>query len=126
MSDYNPQDPQYNQAPPQYYAAPPPPPPAAPDNKGKAVAALVIGIIALIVSWAVGWVPFVSLLPLVLAIIGLAVSVSARKEATASSGLATGGLVCSIIALVFSGVFFVSCTLCTVCTAGAAGLGSIF
>ncbi|MCL2301160.1 MAG: hypothetical protein FWC27_13545 [Firmicutes bacterium] len=110
MSGYNPQE----------YSQPPPP---APENKTKAVAALVIGIAALAASWAIGWIPFVSLLPLAVAIVGIVVSVGARKQS--NSGLATGGMVCSIIALVFSGAFFLSCTLCSVCTAGAAGLGAL-
>ena len=115
MSDYNPQDQQYNQVPPQqYYAPPPPPPPAAPDNKGKAVAALVIGIIALAFAWW-GWV---SLVGLVLSIVGLILSVGVRKENNpATKGLATGGLICSIIALVFSSIFFISCAVCTACAA---------
>ncbi|MDR2686332.1 MAG: zinc ribbon domain-containing protein [Oscillospiraceae bacterium] len=103
-------------APPQVPASP------APDNKGKAIAALVVGIVALVFAW---W-GLISVIGLVLSIVGLVLAVSARKDNNPSTmGFATGGLVCSIIALVFSSIFFVACGLCTACAgAGASALTS--
>ncbi|MCL1951838.1 MAG: hypothetical protein FWF60_03315 [Oscillospiraceae bacterium] len=111
MSDYNPQD-QSNQAPPQGFA---PPPPAAADNKGKAIAALVLGIAALVLAWW-GWL---SIAGIAVAIVGLVLAIGVRKENNpATKGLATGGLICAVIALVISGITLVACTLCA--AAGAA------
>lgn len=78
--------------------------------KGKAVASLVLGIIALVLCWW-GWVGIVSI---ILSIIGIILGVGARKELLPDQGkgMATGGLVCSIIALVLSSIVFVSCVIC--------------
>lgn len=90
----------------------------APTN-GKAVASLVCGIVALIVAWF-GWGAIVSI---ALSIVGIVLGVNAKKEMPQNSaGLATGGIVCSIIALVLSTVVFIACVLCV----GALGtVGSI-
>ena len=93
--------------------------PAAPssDGKGAAVASLIFGVLALAFAW---W-GLISIVGLVLAIVGIICAVAARKANNPSiSGLSTGGLVCSIIALAISTIFFVACGLCTAC-AGAAG-----
>lgn len=86
------------QAPYQYYA----PPPIAPPKKGAglAIASLVLGIIALLLSW----IPIVNNLAAVLAVVGLALGIPAlvlaRKGTHQGSGLAIAGLVTSAVALV--------------------------
>ena len=91
-------------------------------GKGKAVASLVLGIIAIVLAWF-GYLGIVSI---VLSIIGIVLSVSAKKDMDAagvytSKGMATAGFVLSLIALILSAIVFVSCTLCVSCAlAGAA------
>jgi len=100
------------------YQAPPTPAPPSSDGKGAAVASLIFGVLALGFAW---W-GLVAVVGLVLAIVGIIFAVVARKANNPStSGLATGGLVCSIIALAISSIFFVACGLCTAC---AGGVGS--
>lgn len=64
-----------------------------------AIASLVLGI----VSIAFGWWAYVSIICLVLGIVGLVLGVKARKENP--TGIATGGMVTSIIGICLSGVF---------------------
>ena len=87
--------------------------------KGKAIAGLVLSIVALVIGWW-GILAFVGL---PLAIVGLVLSVSGGKqlkEAGQPSGIATAGLVLGIIAVVFTGIAFFTCGLCTLCAASAA------
>lgn len=92
---------------------------SSPPGKGKAIAALVLGIISLVLAWF-GYAAIVSI---VLSIIGIILGVGARKELTADQGrgLATAGMVCSIIALVLSAIVFISCTLCVAAFSSVAG-----
>jgi hypothetical protein len=88
------------QAPYQPYA--PVPPYAAPPKKGAglAIAAMVLGIIALLLSW----VPIVNNLAAVLAVVGLALGIPAlvfaRRGTHGGTGLAITGLVTSVLAIV--------------------------
>ncbi len=82
--------------------------------KGMSIAGLICGIVALVLAWF-GWV---SIIALALAITGLVLSVKggkALKAAGQSSGVATAGLVISIIALVLSAILFLTCGLCDIC-----------
>lgn len=94
--------PQQGYTPPGNYSAPP--------SKGKATASLVLGIVSLVVAWF-GWGAIVAI---VLAIIGIILGVGARKELTPEQGrgLATAGMICSIIALALSAIVFISCVIC--------------
>ena len=101
------------------YAAPGGDP--SPTN-GMAVASLVLGIASLLACFAgVG-----AIVGLVLGIVGLVLAINAKKKMpTVQSGLATAGMVCSIIGLVISGVVFLSCVLCIgFIGSGALGVGS--
>ena len=85
--------------------------------KGKAIAGLVLSIVAVVIGWW-GILAFVGL---PMAIVGLVLSVSGGKQLKAAgqpSGIATAGLVVGIIAVVFSGIAFFTCGLCTLCAAG--------
>ena len=88
--------------------------------KGKAVAGLVLGIVALVLAW---W-GYTSLIALPAAIVGLVLSVSggkALKAAGQPAGVAKAGLVIGIIAVVLTAITFFTCGLCAVCyTAGVA------
>ena len=84
--------------------------PASP-AKGKAIASLVLGIVALLLCWW-GWVGIISI---VLSIIGIILGIGSRKELPAEQGrgMATAGMICSIIALVLSSIVLVACVICT-------------
>jgi len=102
MSDHNPQD----QA------------PAAPNNKNKAVISLVLGIAALFLAWT-GWGAIAGVAA---AIAALILAVGVRKgNNPAARGLATGGMVCAVIALVFCSITLIACTACAACSTCAAG-----
>lgn len=86
------------QAPYQYYA----PPPYSPPRKGAglAIASLVLGIIALLLSW----VPIINNLAAVLAVVGLGLGIPAllraRRGTHEGRGMSIAGLVTSALALV--------------------------
>ncbi len=86
------------------------------ENKtnGKAIAALVLGILA-IVSIFTGWG---AILGLVFGIVGIVLAVKAKKEMADDEkgrGLATAGMVCAIIGTVIAGIGI----LCVACAAAA-------
>ncbi|MDR3208072.1 MAG: DUF4190 domain-containing protein [Oscillospiraceae bacterium] len=86
-------------------------PPVPPASNGKAIAALVMGIVGIVLFW----VPFFNTVTLILSIVGVVLAVGARKEAPQNAaGIATAGLVLSVIGLVVSGIGFISCTLCAI------------
>lgn len=90
--------------------------------KGKAIAAMVLGIISCVICWF-GLV--LSIIALVCAIVGLILAVGARKGMkndgiTEGAGLATAGLVLSIIGLALGAVGLV-CAICAVAALGAVG-----
>lgn len=72
------------------------------------VASLVLGIISIIIglfsAGALGW------FGAILGILGIIFGAVAKKNA--SSGVATGGLVCSIIGTVLSLLLYVACVAC--------------
>ena len=88
--------------------------------KGKAIAGLVLSIVALVIGWW-GILAFVGL---PMAIVGLVLSVSGGKQLKAAgqpSGIATAGLVIGIIAVVLTGIAFFTCGLCVLCIEAADG-----
>ena len=68
------------------------------------VASLVLGIISLILAF----IPGVSIVGIILSIIGIILGAMGRKDPQ-KAGLATGGLVCSISALILSALNFFAC-----------------
>ena len=87
---------------------PPPPPPAPPQNDGMAVAALVLGICALVLPYA-GFAA---------GIVGLILGIMARKrlvEAGRPTGMATAGLIMSIVGLALWLIVII--WVCVACTA---------
>ncbi|MDR0908169.1 MAG: hypothetical protein LBM77_00230 [Spirochaetaceae bacterium] len=84
------------------------------------IAGLVLGILSAIG----GWIPVLNYFAWAFGIIGIILSALGRKKAKAASestGVATAGLVLSIIGLVIS-VIGLLCTV--ICVSAAAGLGS--
>lgn len=77
----------------------------------KALLSLIFGMVS------IGLLAFVfiltALVPIIFAILGIVFGVQSRKlSAGEPNGMATGGLVCSIIGLVLSSIVFVTCILC--------------
>jgi hypothetical protein len=88
QQQYN--QPQYNQ--PQQYVAPAQP---ADDSKGLAIASLVLGIVSLVCCGSV------------CSIVGLVLGIMSRKRKPENNGMATAGIVLSIISLAFWGVYLI-------------------
>lgn len=85
-----------------------------------AIASLVLGIIALALACfgsfvAPAWIG------LIMGIVGIILACLAKKNQP--SGIATGGFVCSLIAVILNAIVAVSCTICYGCaTCGAYSL----
>lgn len=73
-----------------------------------AIAGLVLGILSIIFAFLFTWIGLVA------GIIGIILSVKGRAS-TNKKGVATAGLVCSIIGTALSGIF-IACALCVVGT----------
>lgn len=84
------------------------------------VASLVLGIISLVIgvfsSGLLGW------LGAILAVVGIVLGALGKKNPE-KSGIATAGLVCSIIGLVLCLILYVACAACVGGVAG--GLSSL-
>ena len=78
--------------------------------KSKGIASLVLGILSLILVWFGEG----TLLEMILSIIGIVFAVGASKELAPDQrrGLATAGMICSIIGLVLSTLWLIACVLC--------------
>lgn len=96
-------------------------PPVDP-GKGKALAALILGIVSCVFCWvSVG-----AVIPLVLGVIGSIMASQYKKIGDGTNkSMATAGLVLSIIGIVLSAIFLVCsiCTVCAVCTAASTAGG---
>lgn len=88
------------------------------NGKGYSVAGLVLGI----VSAFFAFFAYINIGALVCGIVGIILAIKGKKmakEAGAPTGLATAGLVLSIIGTVLAGIGFVTCTLCIMCAKSA-------
>lgn len=86
-------------------------------SNGKAIASLVLGIVSLVCIF----LGYGALLGIILAIIGLIIGTQAKKENP--SGMATAGVVLSIIGLVACALSFVACV---ACIGSLAAIGSTY
>ncbi len=87
-------------------------------GKGQVIAGFVLSIVAIVICWF-GILAFVGL---PLAIVGLVLACIGGKKYKANgqkAGMATAALVLGIIAVVLSGITFLSCGLCVACVAAA-------
>jgi uncharacterized membrane protein len=75
-------------------------------NNNKAIASLVLGIIAV----ACVFFGYGALLGIALGVVGLILGINAKKEAP--SGMATAGIVLSIIAIAICVLSFIACVAC--------------
>lgn len=89
-------------------------------GKGLSVTALVLGIVSAVLAWFY----MVNIVALVCGVVGIICAAKGKKRAlaaNAATGIATAGLVLSIIGTCLAGIGFVSCTLCVACASAAAG-----
>ncbi len=95
-------------------------------GKGFSIAALVLGIVGVVF----GWFGVFGFIALAASIVGIILAVIGRKRSIAAlgkpSGMATAGLVLSIIGTCFAGIAVIACTACAACISSAAGVGSLF
>ena len=83
-----------------------------------AVASLVLGIVSL-VSCVIGLGFPVGT---ICGVVGIILGYMGKKNAPENSGMATAGMVCSIIGTILSLISIVACTACVGGTAGLAGM----
>lgn len=91
------------------------------NGKGLAVAGLVCGILSIVLAWVVG---VVNIVAVILGIVGIILSVLGSKNLRttgAPTGIATAGLVLSIIGTVLSAILLVACTVPVLCVANELG-----
>ena len=98
--------------------------PTEPVNNGKgfSIAALVLGIVAIVLAWFY----MVNIAALVCGIVGIILAVKGKKLAKAAgapTGIATAGLVLSIIGTIIAGIGFLACTICVACFGNAINQG---
>ncbi|MDD3308015.1 MAG: hypothetical protein PHO29_13095 [Acetobacterium sp.] len=95
---------------------------------GKAAASLVLGIVSVACLILMVYVVTI-IIGVICAIIGLILAIQIRKaaqlESFKPSGIATAGLVLSIIGLSLNGVIALPCTLCVICAGGSGALSSL-
>ena len=85
--------------------------PKQPTN-GKAVASLVLGIIAAVFMFFSGTI-VLGFVSIILAVIGLVLGVQARREMPqGTTGMATAGMVLSIVVLALTVIIMVGCAAC--------------
>ena len=94
--------------------------PNAQPGKGKAIAGLVLGILAVSSTW----IPFIGILGLVMGIVGLVLAAGAKKDGLVG-GLQTAAFVLALIGVILGGILFFACSIpaaCLVCTAASTGI----
>ena len=84
-------------------------------SNGFAIAALVLGILSILSSFTIMWLGL-GWIGLILGIVGIVMGVMAKKKNP--TGMATAGLVLSIIGTVLCAIFFIACVSCI----GAVGM----
>lgn len=94
------------------------------NGKGFSIAALVLGIVAIVLAWFY----MVNIAALICGVVGIVLATMGRKKAKevgAPTGMGTAGLVLSIIGLVIAAIGFFTCTVCVCACAEATGLNDL-
>ena len=89
-------------------------------SNGFAVTSLVLGIVAIVFSFIGLSIPF----GLIIGIVGIVLGIVAKKKNP--TGMATAGLVLSIIGTVLCAIVFIACMACVGAIGSAASLASLF
>lgn len=82
-------------------------------------AALVLGIISIVIGVFTSWWGW---LGAILGIVGIILGAQGRKTNPAKAGIATAGMVCSIIGTVLCVIFWLACAICVSSAASLSGL----
>ena len=93
-------------------------------GKGQAIAALVLGIIGVVI-WFTGTFAFLSV---ILGVVGIILASMSKKKGFVG-GVRTAGFVLSLISLIGGSLVFIACVACAGCIGAAAGadaLSSLF
>lgn len=69
-----------------------------PETNGLAVAALVVGISAIVIGLFTAWIPVINFFPLMIGVVGVVLGVLGMKGPT-GKGMSIAGLVCSVITI---------------------------
>lgn len=80
------------------------PQPAANNGKGLGIAGMILGILAIILSF----IPCFGVWAIIFAVVGVilsAISLSQAKKAGTSKGMAIAGLICSILAIIIGSIW---------------------
>jgi hypothetical protein len=80
-------------------------------GKGMAISSLVLGIIATVFGFF-GYYAFIGIILGIVGIVLGAIGGKKMKSVGASSGMATAGLVLSIIGTILSSILFIACAIC--------------
>lgn len=94
------------------------------NGKGMSIAALVLGIVAVILAWFY----MVNIVAIILGVVGIVLAIMGSKKAKAAgepTGMATAGLVLSIIGTALSVIGFLSCTVCVCIAAETSGVNDL-
>lgn len=81
-------------------------------KKGFAIASMILGIASCVLAW---WGIAFGVISLVCAVVGLILAIQAKKSYTAigqKNGMATAGLILSIIGIVLSIIGIIACGVC--------------
>lgn len=85
------------------------------NTKGLSIAALVLGIVACVLSW---WGIVWGIIAIACGIVGLILAIKARKSE--KTPLNTAALILSIVGLILAVIGTIACGICTCVAAGAA------
>ena len=88
-------------------------------KKGLAIASMILGIVACVIAW---WGLVCGIIAIVCAIVGLVLAIKAQKSYKAlgqKNGMATAGLILSIVGLVLSIIGTIVCGICVIAAANA-------
>lgn len=100
-------------------------PPRQPATDGKAVASLIIGIVAVICAWN----GYSATLSVIMGIAGIVLGSMSRKEAYttgAPTQMASWGIGLSVASIVIACVALIACVSCLACVGCAGGMGAIY
>lgn len=87
-----------------------------------AVASLVLGIVALVFAF----IPGVSWIAWIGGVVGIVLGVLGRKREPEKKGMATAGLVMSIVAVVLGVLMFIACAACLTAASNALGNSDVW
>ncbi len=75
-----------------------------------AVAALVLGILSVVLNFIIGWIPVVGqIICIILGVLAIVLGVLGMKKQPEKKGMATAGLVLGIVGVVWAAIALIAC-----------------